>query len=45
MGDGSMGVKFFGGDVFVEVRGMGGGMRRKRHHTRVKIINKLSAEH
>ena len=24
---------------------MGGGMRRKRHQTRSKIINRLSAEH
>ena len=25
--------------------GVGGGMRRKRHQTRSKIINRLSAEH
>ena len=27
------------------VGGKGGGMRRKRHQTRSKIINRLSAEH
>ena len=38
-----MGVFEYVGDV--GVGGEGGGMRRKRHQTRSKIINRLSAEH
>ena len=36
-----------GGDCIMGCVGVGGGggMRRKRHQTRSKIINRLSAEH
>lgn len=33
------------GGIGCTMGGMGGGMRRKRHQTRSKIINRLSAEH
>ena len=37
------GLGCIGGGVVVWL--CGGGMRRKRHQTRSKIINRLSAEH
>lgn len=44
LAQGSAGAGGDSGDIGGE-GGLGGGMRRKRHQTRSKIINRLSAEH